>query len=473
MKLSKIALLAIFTLASSHVLAHGSIQQPKSRAYACHLGDNINCGSGPTHDYFSLEGPAGFPDKGVSDGKIASADKDQFGSLNIQTSTRWKKSPISSGKNTFRWLLTANHITSDFAYYITKQDWDQNAVLTRESFDLQPFCTINVNMQQPSKVSLHECNVPERTGYQVILGVWNVGDDRHAFYNVIDVEFEGGNEKQLSLWKDIGDISPVEDLKTGDEVKISVLNKQGVEKPDLSASLIIASEEQGKKDNWVFALATEINEKQTLYQVGRKNTEEKITPVYGRNDIYVKSESDIGSVSVDVIKAKVDEPLDVEFTGLKEEYSISDGKAQIDFTLQAIGDLTGDVRVYDHNNNLKWMEPFKLKDITKEIFIDLKSVKEGRYKVVAVAHDQDDNSVQQNGNIMLKSESDGSGDYDFIFPDSLNAYTAGTKVLQPKNGKVYECKPFPDSGYCNQWSTSASQFEPGVGSNWQDAWIEK
>lgn len=34
--------------------------------------------------------------------------------------------------------------------------------------------------------------------------------------------------------------------------------------------------------------------------------------------------------------------------------------------------------------------------------------------------------------------------------------------MQPKNGKVYQCRPFPYSGYCVQWSQHASQYEPGL-----------
>jgi len=36
-------------------------------------------------------------------------------------------------------------------------------------------------------------------------------------------------------------------------------------------------------------------------------------------------------------------------------------------------------------------------------------------------------------------------------------------------GIQYECKPWPYSGWCNGASWA---YEPGVGSNWQDAWIE-
>lgn len=61
-------------------------------------------------------------------------------------------------------------------------------------------------------------------------------------------------------------------------------------------------------------------------------------------------------------------------------------------------------------------------------------------------------------------------DYDYIFPQSLNNYVAGTKVLQPKNSQIYQCRDYPNSGYCIQWSEGSNQYEPGVGSAWTMAW---
>ena len=63
--------------------------------------------------------------------------------------------------------------------------------------------------------------------------------------------------------------------------------------------------------------------------------------------------------------------------------------------------------------------------------------------------------------------------YQYAFPTGMSSYVAGTRVLQPANGKVYECKPFPYSGWCKTWSPSANQYEPGVGSAWTSAWIER
>jgi chitin-binding protein len=61
--------------------------------------------------------------------------------------------------------------------------------------------------------------------------------------------------------------------------------------------------------------------------------------------------------------------------------------------------------------------------------------------------------------------------YDHVFPQNLSQYKAGTRVLQSRDGKVYECKPWPYSGYCRQWSAGSNQFEPGIGSAWTSAWL--
>lgn len=91
---------------------------------------------------------------------------------------------------------------------------------------------------------------------------------------------------------------------------------------------------------------------------------------------------------------------------------------------------------------------------------------------MVVAKPEKGEQLQQSQRITLKAEEVGGGDYDFVFPKGLTGYKAGTKVLA-KNGNVYECKPFPYSGYCIQWNAGATQYEPGVGSNWKDAWIRK
>ncbi|MEE8136074.1 MAG: hypothetical protein V3T52_02760, partial [Thermodesulfobacteriota bacterium] len=62
---------------------------------------------------------------------------------------------------------------------------------------------------------------------------------------------------------------------------------------------------------------------------------------------------------------------------------------------------------------------------------------------------------------------DPPGVVDFVYPDGIGSYVGGT-VVQGTDGKRYECKPFPFSGWCNQ---SELYYAPGSGLAWTDAWI--
>lgn len=176
---------------SEKVSAHGWVDSPGSRAILCKNGQNTDCGA-IIYEPQSLEAPKGFPAAGPADGKIASAGG-IFPKLDEQSATRWTKVNMSPGTNTFTWKLTAAHATSSWKYYITKPNWNPNAALTRDSFDLTPFCSVDHGGTRPPNTYSDTCNVPQRTGYHVILAVWEIADTANAFYNVIDVNFGGSN----------------------------------------------------------------------------------------------------------------------------------------------------------------------------------------------------------------------------------------------------------------------------------------
>ncbi|MCR8842500.1 lytic polysaccharide monooxygenase [Paenibacillus sp. SC116] len=181
-------ILACMLISAKSASAHGYVDSPASRAIQCKNGLNTNCGS-IVHEPQSLEGYKGFPAAGPADGKIASAGLAGFGNLDAQTATRWNKASISSGTNTFTWKFTAPHATTSYRYFITKPNWDPNAPLSRAQLDLTPFCTVQGNGQAPPTTLSHSCNVPARTGYHIILAVWDISNTPMAWYNVIDVQF--------------------------------------------------------------------------------------------------------------------------------------------------------------------------------------------------------------------------------------------------------------------------------------------
>lgn len=177
-------------LFSSTVFAHGYVMQPQSRSYACQLSINTQCGP-IMWEPQSLEGPNNFPQAGPADGHIASAGKERFKELDEQSPTRWIKTHLSTGANQFTWHNTALHATKGWRYFITKQGWNQSAALTRDAFDLQPFCTVNGNGKPATGEVTHKCSIPlDRSGYHVILAIWDIADTTNSFYNTIDVDID-------------------------------------------------------------------------------------------------------------------------------------------------------------------------------------------------------------------------------------------------------------------------------------------
>lgn len=172
-------------------MAHGYIDAPKSRAFMCKTQENAACGA-IQYEPQSVEGPKGFPAAGPADGVIAAAGLTQFAELNVQTPSRWKKVALKTGPNDFSWYFTAGHMTQDWRYYITRQGWNPSQKLSREAFELQPFCVIKGGFAPVSNThATHRCTVPaDRSGYHVILSTWTIADTGNAFYQVMDVQIQ-------------------------------------------------------------------------------------------------------------------------------------------------------------------------------------------------------------------------------------------------------------------------------------------
>lgn len=469
--MSKIHHLAVATaglLISGAAFAHGYISNPPSRALLCQAGQNTQCGP-IQYEPQSVEGPDGFPQSGPVDGQLASAGALSLASqLDIQTSDHWVKTPIRAGLNTFSWHLTAIHRSASYRYYITKADWNPNQPLSRASFELTPFCVIDAGNQIPeSKNVSHSCHVPERNGYQIIYGTWDVADTAATFYNVLDVQFESGQPSEWSV--QIGQLSPNRDLKAGDEVKTRLFSRQG-ELPALSTSLVIESAEQGQRTQWAHALAGKINASSSDLRAGVKGQDGVITPVYGLNTFYTHKDSHIERVEIEV-KEKVEQPKIFEARGVNDSYTLNDGSTRIDFSVMTFDNVVMNAYIYNSNNTPVQFVAETVEKRTHQFSMPLQNAAAGQYSLVLIsAPNQDGISQQETFTFTLTGGA--QEDVAFTFPQGLGQYKEGMRVLQPKDGAVYQCKPFPYSGWCNIWSASASQYEPGTGSHWQDAWIK-
>lgn len=182
-------LLGTGVITSAPASAHGYVEGPLSRSAACKVGLNTGCGS-LVYEPQSLEGPKGFPAGGPADGQIASAGGLFGGLLDEQTADRWYKNDVTTGPLLMDWKYTAPHSTDKWHYYMTKQGWDPNASLDRG--DLELIAEVQHDGSKANTNPDHMITVPsDRSGYHVILAVWDVADTVNAFYNVIDVNVTG------------------------------------------------------------------------------------------------------------------------------------------------------------------------------------------------------------------------------------------------------------------------------------------
>ncbi|MEU9617115.1 lytic polysaccharide monooxygenase [Streptomyces sp. NPDC048209] len=167
----------------------GFIEQPGSRAFLASKRVNTGAGAAALEPQ-GIEGPKGFPAGGPPDGQIASAGNPQFTELNAQTATRWSRVDAKAGDLTVSWKIIAPVRTAGFAYFITRNGWNPDRPLTRGAFEVKPLLVDDkVNGTVPSGTVTHHVTVPsDRSGYHVILGIWESADTQTAIYQVIDMD---------------------------------------------------------------------------------------------------------------------------------------------------------------------------------------------------------------------------------------------------------------------------------------------
>lgn len=255
----------------------------------------------------------------------------------------------------------------------------------------------------------------------------------------------------------------------GDKARTRVFDANG-ERTDLQTELTIASAGQGQKNNWAHALASKINAEQSQIRAGQQGTDGQFNPVYGQNPVYLKAGSNLQRVEIQLEQQQPPVENGISVSGLASDYTLDNGKLTLTFTVTAQGDLAITNTLYDHGGVARGQSSADIKDGSQSFSMALTGLSAGHHQLVIEGKPKaGGDAVQQTLDLMFKDPASG-GDYQFTFPDGLKSYTAGTRVLQPKNGKVYQCKPFPYSGWCSQWASTATQYEPGVGSHWQEAW---
>ncbi|PEM19518.1 chitin-binding protein [Bacillus toyonensis] len=401
------------TLIPQNAYAHGFVEKPGSRSALCsptYGALNVNCGS-VMYEPQSLEAPKGFPQAGPVDGQIASAGGKFGGILDQQTADRWFKNTITGGENTFTWKFTAPHLTSKWHYYITKIGWNPNKALTRADFE--PIGTVQHDGSAASNNVAHKINVPtDRSGYHVILAVWDVADTANAFYNVIDVNL-------------INNVKP-------DTEAPSIPN--GIQTQKVTANSIeltwnTSTDNVGVKGYQIFRNGEMIDTVPGTHFIDKKlqpSTEYSYT---------VKAIDAAGNVSKEstalTVKTTVEAPDTEVPTQPKGLHSMGTTVSSVDLMWSPSDDNVG----VDHYDIYREIEGTMKKIATSNTtsYMDNNLLANKTYKYVVKAVDVAGNESVQSDifTITTKTESVSYGEW-----DAKKAYKKGDRVLY--EGKVYE-----------------------------------
>lgn len=460
-------------LASQGAQAHGYLEVPPSRGLACQKGLNTNCGGaqyepqsvGETFKGFPA-GVGGAPLQGPVDGKIASGGASLFSALDAQSASRWYQSEIKDRNIDFQWRYTAVHPATKHEYFITRNGWNPNAALTRASFESTPFCTVDGGNQKPVSGARHSCVLPDdKAGPHIVLAIWTVGDTDAAFYNVADVNILA--ETALpGGWSAVGSIAPATRLLVGDKVKARAFSAEG-ESPAYSVEISIDSAEDGAPENWGFKLAEKINATHSLVRAGVRDESGNVEPAKGTNSLYAQKDSGVTRFEVQLQMVE-DAGARLAVSSQQAEYVLDKGRVRMDFGALSNRKMNVEATLFDASNKPVGVTTALL-DGSTMLAMDVRS-NPGVHTLTLVGTTADGRTTRQDTqSVNLTGEGLGI-EHDFVFPQGIDQYTAGTKVLQAKTNEVFECKPFPASGYCKQYSPTAAGFEPGVGEHSHMAW---
>ena len=194
--------LALLALPATPAAAHGSLSNPPSRSYACHLENPENptsaaCkaavaagGSQAFYDWHevSLLDAGGRSREIIPDGKLCSAGREKYRGLDLPRAD-WPATKVSAGPLTVTYHATAPHANSNFQFFITRQGYQPTQPLRWA--DLVPVATFN--NQNPTTFTNWTITLPQRTGRHILYSIWQrVQGSAEAFYTCSDVDFGGG-----------------------------------------------------------------------------------------------------------------------------------------------------------------------------------------------------------------------------------------------------------------------------------------
>ncbi|MEU9917555.1 lytic polysaccharide monooxygenase [Streptomyces sp. NPDC051001] len=195
--------LALTALAAAPASAHGTMGDPVSRVAQCYAEGpespkSAACkaavAAGGTQALYDWNGirigdANGRHQSLIPDGKLCSANSDEFKGLDLARAD-WPTTSVSSGPYTFKYRVTAPH-KGTFKVYVTKEGYDPAQPLAWDDLDLDHPVATATDPTATGGYYTFSGTLPERSGAQVLYGIWQRSDSPEAFYSCSDVTFGG------------------------------------------------------------------------------------------------------------------------------------------------------------------------------------------------------------------------------------------------------------------------------------------
>jgi chitin-binding protein len=190
--------------------AHGALQAPASRTYACYVDGltstgeikptNPACaaavaagGTQPLYDWYGvLRSDGGGRTRGfIPDGKLCSGGFDKYAAYDAPRAD-WPATSLQAGAMfSFVYGAWVPH-PGGFKLYVTKDGYDPTKPLTWADMEDQPFLTADPEPAVSNGAYRFSGRLPDKSGRHVIYSVWYRSDSQETFYGCSDVNFTGG-----------------------------------------------------------------------------------------------------------------------------------------------------------------------------------------------------------------------------------------------------------------------------------------
>ncbi|MCX4833507.1 lytic polysaccharide monooxygenase [Streptomyces sp. NBC_00006] len=197
--------LALTALSATPAAAHGTLGDPASRVAACYAEGAESPTSAACKAAVAEGGPQALYDwngirdgeaggksqENIPDGKLCSANSDEFKGMDLARDD-WPATKVSAGSYTFKYKVTAQH-KGTFDLYMTKQSYDPSKPLKWSDLDLANPVATKTDPTASGGYYTFSGKLPDRTGRQLIYGIWQRSDSPEAFYSCSDVTYGGAS----------------------------------------------------------------------------------------------------------------------------------------------------------------------------------------------------------------------------------------------------------------------------------------